>query len=77
MGSCALMNTLNAIPMAMFKSDIVKDPIKAGMTLIGLPVYVPELHPYVAFAVTRDELGRVLENIGPLVETKRSSTCPT
>ena len=77
LGACALMNTLNTIPMAVFDADMTKDPIKAGTTLMGLPVYVPELHPYAAFAVTRDELERVLENIGPLVKTKRPPTCPT
>lgn len=77
LGACALMNILNTVPTAALKSDVVEDPIKAGTTLMGLPVYVPELHPYAAFAVTRDELERVLENIGPLVKTKRPPTCPT
>jgi hypothetical protein len=71
MGSCALMTALNTIPMAVFDADMTEDPIRAGMTLMGLPVYVPERHPDAAFAVTRDELERVLQNIGPLVKTNR------
>ena len=77
LGACALMNTLNTIPMAVFETDVAESPTKQGMTLMGLPVYVPELHPYAAFVVTRDELERVLQNIGPLVKTKRPPTCPT
>lgn len=76
MGARALMNTLHAVPI-VFETDVSESPIKQGMKLMGLPVYVPENHPDAAFAVTRDELERVLENIGPLVKPKRPPTCPT
>ena len=69
MGGHALMSTLHAIPSPVFETDVVESPIKAGMKLLGFPVYVPENHPDVAFAVTHDELERVLQNIGPLVKS--------
>ena len=77
LGARALMNILHSIPMAVFETDVVESPIKGGMKLLGCPVYVPENYPDAAFAVTKDELEKVLQNIGPLVKTKESTECPT
>ena len=72
LGAVAAMNILHEVPFAVYEDNPKESPLKRCMTLLGLPVYVPERHPHAAFAVTQGELEQTLQRVGPLL--KRGDT---